>query len=254
MKMATATATREITPADFMMEPDPLALCGKATRIGYNGTQALVKRLYCDRWDCPRCARRKREEYKRRMRAGSPEWYVSDIPSEDYARITKQLRRADTEYWAVASGGEFRILAKNEIIPDARRVTSDAELDGTRDEVLTKEQNPLNGARKVRHGGSGSAQAGSSAPTTAAKAEGDVTMSESDRPTPRDGGEQWQWASVEESPEEVCAKLREAGCRIVWRDGNDVARVVDITPEGHRMLKSLFEKDQGPPAFSKLQW
>ena len=49
--------TRQKTKAsDYDMDDGPLDLCGKGTRLGWDGNNsARIVRFYCKRWDCPSC-------------------------------------------------------------------------------------------------------------------------------------------------------------------------------------------------------
>ena len=47
--MTTAT---QLKPEDVDLEPGPLELCGKGTRLGWDGkNRARLTRFYCGRWD-----------------------------------------------------------------------------------------------------------------------------------------------------------------------------------------------------------
>ena len=238
--MTTATQVR---PQDMDMTPGPLTLCGQGTRLGWNGgNRARLLRFYCQRWDCPRCARRMVCEWRPKILSAAPVYFASEVSEAEYAANTRRIRNADAEYWAIAHDGRRLVLATEAVLPGASR-TSGSGLEELLDRYLVKEAVPMNGKKKIiRSRGVGStttpsAEQDTSAPT--AIMTGDDSIPPDGPPAVAPSEDEWKWITVQESLEEVARRLEGLGCLVVWK-GEDEVDIPYLSEAARVEFETLF--------------
>ncbi len=241
--MTTATATREITPGDFLMEPTPLELCGKGARIGRKGEDYMLLRYFCKRWDCPWCSEFMGSQWREKILAQSDSYYSTEIAADQVSAAVKRIRKAEGQYWVVRDNGTHHLLATVDTVPGSTLLTRENGLQALLKQILGKEAISLGGKRKIRHSqlrSQGMEDSGSAGATDEAAASAGTS------PLGGEAREPWEWVTVTESPEEIGRRLEEVGCVVRW-NGSDRASVATLSEEGRRLLDSVFPGSPDPP-------
>ncbi|MFC1919873.1 primase C-terminal domain-containing protein, partial [Chloroflexota bacterium] len=74
--------------------------CGKWSKVFRKQINYIPIRLFCGKWECPRCASRFREKWVKHLSVMTKlkTMYAIECTTDDWDRVRKQIGRADAEY------------------------------------------------------------------------------------------------------------------------------------------------------------
>lgn len=113
VSFAPSAAERVVSPVD---------LCGLGTWLYDDGSTITFGVYYCGRWDCPRCAAYKREQWIAAAIQAGPQLWVVVVDADGMEALRKRIERRGGEYFRVREE-DAALVFSNVEVPGAEPLT-----------------------------------------------------------------------------------------------------------------------------------